>query len=195
MNQQFPNVLDAGPNSRPYQFPRAGLLCAMKKNKTKIHTHNMTHVCTLHFYSVFGNMFATWHLQQLLLLHDSCNICFHAWCCCTLIASTIFKNPVYVTNHWLDSGNLVATKTSRLRLLQKLRNSKICRLCWNVSTNFQKSVITTSKLKFCELYQHFSYLCYFLPADATDKKYVELKKFHKSATFQNFGLLLQNFAT
>jgi len=24
----------------------------------------------------------------------------------------------------------------------------------------------------------FSYLCYFLPADTTDKKYVELKKFH-----------------
>ena len=121
-----------------------------KKNKIKCHSHNIRHVCTLQFFSVFDNMFAMLLLQQLLVLHDSCDIWFHVSCCYTLIASTIFKNHVYLTNHWLDSRDVVEIYTSRPRLLQKVQDSKICRLCRNVSTNFQKIVITTSKLKFCE---------------------------------------------
>jgi len=52
-------------------------------------------------------MFAMWFLQQLLMLHDIWDIWFHALCCYTLIASTIFKNPVYLTNHWPDSRDVV----------------------------------------------------------------------------------------
>jgi len=33
LEQRSPNVLDAGPNSQPYQCPRTGLFCALKQNK------------------------------------------------------------------------------------------------------------------------------------------------------------------
>ena len=49
IDQRSPNFLDAGPKLRSYQRPRAGLFCALKKNKTKRHTHNIRHVCTLQF--------------------------------------------------------------------------------------------------------------------------------------------------
>jgi len=35
LRQRSPNFLDAGTNSRPYQCPRAGLFCALKKTKQK----------------------------------------------------------------------------------------------------------------------------------------------------------------
>jgi len=79
------------------------------KSKTKKHTHDIRNVCTLQFFSVFDNMFAMWLLQQLLLLNGSRNIWFHAWCSYILIASTIFKNPAYLTNQWLDSKDVVQT--------------------------------------------------------------------------------------
>ena len=82
------------------------VLC-IEKNKIKIHSHNIRQVSTLQFFSVFDNMFAMLLLQQIFVLHDSCDIWFHAWCCYTLIAPAIFKNPVYVTNHWLDSRDVV----------------------------------------------------------------------------------------
>jgi len=82
------------------------LLC-IEKNKIKNHSHSIRHVCALQFFSVFDDMFAMWFLQQLLMLHDIWDIWFHALCCYTLIASTIFKNPVYLTNHWPDSRDVV----------------------------------------------------------------------------------------
>ena len=94
---------------------------------TKNYTHNIRHVCTLQFFSVFDNMFAMWLLQQLLLLHGNCNVYLHAWCCYMLIASTIFKNPVYLTNYWLDSRDVVKTKTSSKSLT--LENLQIMPKC------------------------------------------------------------------
>ena len=83
---------------------------------TKQKSTRITLVTFVHcIFSVLGYMLAMWLLQGLLLLHNSCNIWFHAWCCYTLIASTICKNPVYLTNHWLDSRDVVETQTSRLR--------------------------------------------------------------------------------
>jgi len=58
LQQRSPNFSNAGPKLQPYLCPRARLLCALKKKKIEIHTHNMRHVCTLQFFSVFGNMFA-----------------------------------------------------------------------------------------------------------------------------------------
>ena len=109
INQRSPNFLDAGPKSRSYQHPCAGLFCALKKTKQKATRFTLDTFVHCNLFSLFGNMFAMWLLQLFLLLHNSCNIWFHAWRCNTLIASTIFKNPVYLTNHWLDSRDVVET--------------------------------------------------------------------------------------
>jgi len=47
------------------------------KNKNNRH-----HVCVYcYLFSLLGNMFAMCLMKLLLLLHNSCNIWFHAWCC------------------------------------------------------------------------------------------------------------------
>jgi len=150
-----------------------------------------------------------------LRLCDSCNIWLHAWCRYTLIASTIFKKPAYLTNvHWLAIRDVVETWTSRPKILQKVRNSKICRLCRNVSTNFGKMSSPLQSWNYAN-FRHFSYLlmlfltCRYNRQNVRWIKGVSLSHIvavfkvsrqqvwgrSKSATFQNFDLLLQNFAT
>jgi len=109
IEQRSPNFLDAGPKSWSYQRSWAGLFCPLKKTKQKATCFTLDTFVHCNLFSLFGNMFAMWCLQLLLLLGNSCNIWFHAWRCNTLIASTILKNSVYLTNHWLDSRDVVET--------------------------------------------------------------------------------------
>jgi len=71
---------------------------------------------------------------------------------------------------------------SRPSLLQKVRDSKICRLCRNVFANFQKSF----EVEILRIFGFFhTCLCYFLLADTTNKKHVELKTHHSAILFQH----------
>jgi len=68
LNQRSPNFLDAGPNSRSYQRPRAGLFVYRKQKDTT----RITSVTFAFFYlfSLLVNMFAMWFMKLLLLLHN-----------------------------------------------------------------------------------------------------------------------------
>ena len=59
----------------------------VKKNSR----HNINHVCVYcYLFSLFGNMFAIWLMKLLLMLHNSCNVWFHAWCYNTESTALIF---------------------------------------------------------------------------------------------------------
>jgi len=150
-----------------------------KKQKTTHITLDTFVNCNL--FSLFGTMLAKWLLQLLLLLHNSCNIWFHAWRCNTWKASTIFKNPVYLTNHWLDSRDVVETKTSSKS--PRHENLQILPKCFK---QFSKQCLHQLRSWHFANCRHFSYLLtvfYILPAHKTDKKYfnfevVEINKFY-----------------
>ena len=63
--------------------------------KTKQKTARITLVTFVHcnFFSLFGNMFGMWLLQLLLLVHNSCNMLFYAWCSNTLLLQ--FSKTLY----------------------------------------------------------------------------------------------------
>jgi len=60
-----PKLLNAGPNSRSYQRPRAGLLCVLKKKQqksmkaTRALSLRFVYPCCYSFY-LFRNMFEMW---------------------------------------------------------------------------------------------------------------------------------------
>jgi len=89
----------------------------------------------------------------------------------------------------LRSRDLDLVNTPRTRLHHKDRDSRlkirdrdliICRLCQNISENILKTIISASKLKLFRIFGNFS-TCfyYFISADTTDNKHVELKNFSK----------------
>ena len=60
--------------------------------KYKNSRHNINHVCVYCcLFFLLSNMFAMWLTKLLLLLHDSCNIWFYAWCCNTESTVQIFS--------------------------------------------------------------------------------------------------------
>jgi len=79
LGQRSPNFLDAGPTSRSYQRPRAGLLCILKKATRGLSLTFVYRYCYL-FY-LLRNIFVMWLMKLILLLHNSCSIWCHAWCC------------------------------------------------------------------------------------------------------------------
>ena len=84
LQQRSPNFLDAGPNSRSYQRPRAGLVCVLKKNKNS--RYNIHHVCVYSYsFTFLGNMFAVW-LMKLLF-------------CCTIVV--IFGSMLDAAIPWV----------------------------------------------------------------------------------------------
>jgi len=58
LDQRYPNFLDAGPKSLPYQRPRAGLFCALKKTKQKNTRITLVTFVRCNMFCLFGNMFA-----------------------------------------------------------------------------------------------------------------------------------------
>jgi len=147
------------------------------KNKTKSYTHNIRHVCIFSLFSLFGNMFAKWLLQLLLLLHNSCNIWFHAWRCNTLIASTIFKNRVYLTHHWPDSADVAAPKRRDQDFVKKPETRKFADFAEMFRNIFKRVSSPTSKLTFCELsaFFLFAYCMLFLTCTHNRQKVFQLR--------------------
>jgi len=82
VHERSPDFLDAGSNSRSYRRSWGGLPCVLKNKKKTTRVPSLTFVyrCCYLFY-LLRNMFAMRLIKLILLLHNSCSIWFHAWCC------------------------------------------------------------------------------------------------------------------
>ena len=120
--QRSPNILDAGPNSRSYQHPWAGLLCVLKKNtkkqNKKPHAHHHSRLYTgIAIYFICSKTCLQCDFMKLvLLLRNSCSI----WLLDTAIrrVSCICASKIWF--RYLDLQYL----TLRNELFAKINTSK-----------------------------------------------------------------------
>ena len=99
LRPRSPNVLHAVPNSRLYQRPGTRLFWLLKNKKTTRITLATLVYCCL-FFLLLSNMFTTWHLKLLLLLHNICNIWFHASCCNAIVSCKCASENLFRHLDW-----------------------------------------------------------------------------------------------